>query len=108
MLSRNYKQTATYWPPGAKDGYGGVVYGTPRQIQVRWEDKAEKVVGPEGQDITSRSIVYVQEDLEYGFLYLGTSVASNPTTVAGAYPIRTLIKIPNLTRPDRADRRAVL
>ena len=109
MLFRSYKQTATYWAPGTPDGYGGVAYGAPTTLAVRWEEKAEKVVGPQGQDIVSRAIVHVKEDVANGgYLYLGTSIATNPSSVRDAWPVRAFIKIPNLTRPDQYDRRAVL
>ena len=95
--NRNMHQTATYWSPGNNDGFGGRDYGAPRTITVRWQDDAVLFRDPQGNELTSSSIVYPPERLEvHGYLYLGTSVDADPTTVDGAKEIRQAAQSPNM------------
>lgn len=84
-------QAATYWAPAGNDGFGGVGFDAPEQLDpgVRWEDKAELFRDDKGREVMSSAVVYVPKPLEIrGYLYLGTSGASDPTTVSGAREIR--------------------
>lgn len=76
MMTRPYtkdmRQVATYLPPGAPDGFGGVTLGAPDIIKCRWQDKAELFRSSEGQELTSSAVVYVDRMLEpRGYLALG-------------------------------------
>lgn len=107
-MFRNYPQTATYWAPSTPNGFGGFTYATPVQIDVRWENKQEEVTKENGETIVSMATVFVDQDLDsHGYLYLGTSAEADPTTVAGAFQIQTIIKIPDL-RNLVSERRAIL
>ena len=87
--TRNMTQDATYWPPGANDGFGGTSYGAPAAIKCRWQDKAELFRDAEGREVTSSAIVYPDQELSVrGYLLLGESVASDPQQVSGAREIR--------------------
>lgn len=87
--TRNMKQTATYWAPGALDGYGNVSFAAPAEVKVRWQDKSELFRGDDAQEYTSSAVVYPAQELEKkGYLYLGVSVEADPTDVDGAREIR--------------------
>lgn len=96
-INRNLRQDITYWPPGSPDGFGGVSYGTPAARLGRWEDKSDLFIDTDGQEVRSIAIVYLKEDVSLqGYLFLGTSTASNPTLINRAFEIRAFSKIPNL------------
>lgn len=94
-----YLQEATYWAPGNIDEYGEQSFSAPVSIYVRWENKNEIYTNKEvGKQQISKSIVYTKTDiLENGYLYLGASVVVTPKTVSGAFLIRQVDKIPNVT-----------
>lgn len=103
----SYFQVATYW---ASQGYGaeGEVFAAPVQINCRWEDIAELFLAPNGEETTSRAVVYTEDALTLGgYLYRGTSVASSPVGVANAFKIRQSVSIPDL-RNIRSEHRSIL
>ncbi len=90
-------QTATYWGAPVNDGYGGHTFAAPVALQVRWEEKAEEFVSTQGEPIFSQASVWTDIDTEIGgYLYLGSSVAADPTSVDNAYPIKRFAKTPDL------------
>jgi len=102
LLTRHCIQTAVYWAPDAPDGYGGMTYDDPVEISCRWEDKAQLFADAQGRQISSRSVVFVLEDLELeGCLLLGelddidSSDLDDPIA-AGARVIINFDKIPAL------------
>lgn len=107
--TRLLKQTATYWAPtGHSDGYGTVTYAAPTTLTVRWEDRNEKFLGPEGRDEVSASIVWTNQDVEIGgYMLLGTSSATDPENTDGAYIIRRFDKIWDV-KGRVVERRAIL
>lgn len=52
-------QLATYWPIAANDGYGGVTWGSPVTLMCRYQMKQTLVRAANGQEITSDTTVYV-------------------------------------------------
>lgn len=95
--ARNMHDTATYWPPAGNDGFGGREFGAPRSIKVRWQDDATLFRDAQGNEVTSSAVVYPPEPLEvHGFLFLGESDATDPTTVDGAKEIRQKSRSPNM------------
>lgn len=88
-------QTGTYWPPSTYNGYGDQTYLspivlTPPLTGIRWEDKTTEIITTKtGDQINSKAIIWstTQVFAVGGFLYLGTSVITNPTTLATAYLI---------------------
>lgn len=103
-MKRGLQQTATYWSPGAPNETGGRSYGLPVTISCHWEDRTEIFIDPEGRELTSSAVVYVDRDLTHqGYLYFGSSIESNPTQVQGAREIRGLMKIssPSANRTER-------
>ena len=100
-------QDITYWAP---TGFGaeGVVFAAPAAIKGRWEEIAEAFITPAGEESVSEAIVFCSVQVVVGgYVYLGTSVATDPTEVASAYKIRQRISIPDL-RNVRSEYRAIL
>lgn len=98
-FKRNLKQTVTYWAPSSVDVYNKVTWATPVTFSARWEEKAEQFRNKRGVDIMSRAKVYFDGEADIditGYLFLGTSAATNPTTVADALEIQALGKITSL------------
>ena len=96
-LTRNLRQDATYWGKGAPDGFGGVAWAAPAAIKARWEDRQVQFTAANGEATVSRSVVYVDRDVELGgYLYLGTTSGADPTVITGAWVIQQFSKIPNL------------
>lgn len=76
-------QTATHWPAGLPDGFGGTTYGTPEALLVRWQDQSSLFRDKDGREVTSEAVVYVPEPLDNGGkLYLGESTDAAPVSDA--------------------------
>ncbi len=96
-ITRNLKQTATYWASPTSDGRGGYTFDTAAAVSVRWEDKQIVSKDANGKEFISEAIVYIDQDVDIGgFLYLGTSTETNPKDQPGAYKIMNFRKTPNL------------
>lgn len=96
-FERNLKQTVTYWEPTGSDLFGKATFSSPVTLSCRWEDIQEQFTDKLGQVTISRSKVYLASDINIdGYLFLGTSVASDPTEVAEAEEIRNIKRIPDL------------
>lgn len=92
-----YRQTITYWAPGVSDGYGITTYSAPTTMICRWEQKAEELRDPSGEMITSMAKVYLPAEVDIGgYIFLGTSAATDPSGVEKAYQIRMVGSIPDL------------
>lgn len=92
-----------YWANPQSDGFGGRIFDEPVEIEVRWEDRQELFIDANGQEVRSRSVVYLGQDINIGgYLYLGSlsglssDEESNPLSVSAAYEIRGYQKVPNL------------
>lgn len=108
MISRGYRQTATYWGSPVPNGTGGYSFDVPTTFYVRWEDRVEEFSDDRGEVQVSRAVVYVSREVEIGgYLYLGMSVVTDPTTVDGAFQIRQTLSIPDLRNAEQ-ERRAYL
>lgn len=93
----SYQQDATYWGNPTLDGYGAYSFDAPILLKVRWEERVEKFVGPQGEDFVSRAVVWVKQDLDLGgYMFLGTSVELNPQNVEDTYLIRQIFEIPDM------------
>lgn len=95
-------QDATYWPPSSNDGYGNEVFGAPQSIKVRWQRQNVLFRDSQGKERVSTSVVYSAVDVAIGgYLFEGTSSATDPRDVAGAYQILQTAVSPNLDNTDR-------
>ena len=102
MIAKNCVQTAVYWSPSGEDGYGGKLFNDPYEIKCRWENKEQWIRLDDGNQISSRAIVYVLQVVETeGVLCLGTladldmddsndssAAWDNPLIIDGAYTIK--------------------
>lgn len=100
-MSRNLKQTVTYWAPSGLNKDASRGFASPTTFLARWEDRQELIVMPTGEEITSSAKVFVIQDVANGgWLYLGTSSVADPQTVTGAKEIKAFAKTPNLKATD--------
>lgn len=97
------KQDAVYWGNPQNDGYSDFIYDAPVAIKCRWEDKVQFFQDRQGNEQSSRSIVYVLQELdEEGWLYLGlltdltTAEKANPKLIRAASTIKKFEKTPAL------------
>ena len=105
---RSHRQSATYWAPGARDGFGGKAYVAPVSVDCRWMVKDGLFINAAGKEERAEHVVLLSLDVAVdGYLLLGASVAADPKTVAGAREIRAFLKTPNI-KNNRFGRRALL
>lgn len=95
--TRNMNQQATYWAPGQNDGMGGLVYGAPVLVQCRWQDRVTMVRNAQGVEVPSRSVVYVDREMEpQGMLLKGDHTAVADPLSVRASEILSVGSSPNL------------
>jgi len=107
-IIKNHKQDIVYWANPTPTKFGSFTYTAPVDLKGRWEDRQVVFMDKEGKELTSKSIIYLGQDIDLGgFLYLGTlaSIASaidetHPKNVDGAEEIRGYTKIPNIRGTD--------
>lgn len=97
-LTRNMKQTLTYWAPSSTtDINGKPTYTAPVQLICRWEDQQNQFYNKKGQEVVSKSRVFMVDDVDIdGYIFLGTSAEADPRKVSGAWEIQAKGKMPNL------------
>jgi hypothetical protein len=115
LISTNCRQTAVYWGNPTNDGYGGFTFDSPVEIVCRWEDKKQIIPSEGGEELVSRTQVYVTQVLdEQGNLYLGeladldSDETDDPALVSSAYRIMTFNSIPSLHDPTAIEYKAFL
>ena len=99
FYSRFLNQTATYWSFSTRTtgGFAKRVFDAPVAISVRWEDTNELFMNARGEEQVSMSIVMIDQDVqEGGYLFLGTSVATDPRAVTDARIIKKFDKTPDI------------
>ncbi len=107
-ITRRYNQKVTYWAVGSVDSSGDPTFATPVAINVRWEQRTVVFTTPVGEEKSSTDVVFVKQDMVEGdFLFLGTSTATDPTTVLAAKEIQGWSKLPQLVGSE-FERRAFL
>lgn len=94
-------QTAVYWQPGQADGFGQIVFPSPVEVDVRWDDVAEVISDGKGKEIVSKAQIMTPTMLkEQGYLFLGelsdlnSEQVENPVLVNKAYEIKRVDKAP--------------
>lgn len=102
-IVRNLRQDVTLWPIEGTDGFGGFMFGEPVLRKGRWEDKAELFINQDAEEVLSKSIVYMMDDVESGdYLALGDFASEevlvlDPGTLSGAFRIRNFSKVTDLS-----------
>lgn len=97
-FDRNLKQIVTRWEalPGY-DTYGKRTFAAPVAVKARWEDWVEVFRNKHGDEVRSRARVFFKIPIgPDDYLYLGTSIAADPTTVTDAWEVSGVRKIPDL------------
>lgn len=91
------KQSVTYWAPSSRDAYGKITFAAPIAVTARWEERQELFRDARGEEIMSKARVYCASAVALdGYLFNGTSVATDPTSVLGAFQIRNVGLQPDL------------
>lgn len=110
LTNRNLKQVITYWALGpTRDDYNEVSFVAPILLKGRWTVNSVTVTKPNGDEIVSKAVVYVDRDVvNEGFLAPGnfTSIPS-PRSVAGAMEIQAFQSTPDLRNMEQ-NRKAFL
>ena len=98
-VSRHMHDDVTHWPVDGSDGFGGFTFGEAVKFKGRWEDKAELFIDLNGEQETSRAVVYTPIAVPVGdYLALGDKTAtSDPTTIDGPFRVRAYQRSTNLS-----------
>ena len=98
FLTRYLNQVVTYWSNSGVDEYGQPTFGAPQTIKVRWEDRADQTINPDGTTGVSAARLFLAQDVAIGdFFFNGISSATNPRSVATAHRVMSFRKIPDLS-----------
>lgn len=96
-LERNMHQTMTYWKRTGEDKFGKPTFDAPVTVKCRWEHKIEAIRDKRGEEFVTRSRIYCTRAIDLdGYVYLGTSTATAPTTLEDASEIRMVGVSPDL------------
>lgn len=98
-FERNLNQTCTYWgPTGVSDVYGKPGFSAPTLLTCRWEDITELFIDKNGQEVRSRSRLFLAQDVDLnGYLALGDLTANaSPLGVADVWEVRNRKSTPDL------------
>lgn len=96
-FERNLRQTCTYWEQTGTDIQGAPTFKPPSVLSCRWEDVTELFLNKRGQEVTSKSRVFLATDVSLeGYLYLGSSNAADPRSLSGASEIQMVKRTPDL------------
>jgi hypothetical protein len=102
------RQDITYWPKTGENKYGEESFGVPQLLKGRWEDRNEVVRLPSGEEIVSKSVVFLPTDVTtHGYLAQGDQTAEADPTQAEGREIQTVINVPSL-RTNQMEHRAIL
>lgn len=100
MLTDTLNQTATYWSAPVLDGFGTRTFAAPVLIKCRWEDRTNLRIYKNGEEINSRAVVYVGQEVQLGgYLVLGdhaTTPVTDPQTLSAAYMIQDYKAVPSV------------
>jgi hypothetical protein len=97
FLTFGLSQTLTYWRKTGVNSYNQPTFAAPTQLICRWEDRVEKIQDDMGQDYVARSRIFLADDVSMGdYLFLGTSVATDPRAVTLARRVVAFRKTPSL------------
>jgi hypothetical protein len=97
-LFDNRHQIATLWTVNGVNAAGDPSFASPSEITVRWDERSVVYTDRDGEEKRSSAVVDLGQDVKIGdWLFLGTSIASDPSTVVGAYPVQSFEKSPTVS-----------
>ncbi len=94
---RALNQEVTHWGT-TPDGFGGFAFTTPTALNGRWQ-KSREVIDRfgSGQENVSMAQVFIDTDIVEGdYLFEGTSVVVDPSTLDGAFQVKKYEAITDL------------
>jgi len=98
-VARRYVQPITYWAILSQDQFGSPSYAAPVTFSGRWVERLLEVQGPKGETIESRTQVHFPQEQPAainGYVVKGTSIATDPRGVSGAFKIKVITEVPDL------------
>jgi len=103
VVLRFTKQVLVYWEKIADDQYGKPTFAQPIEVNVRWEDKEQEVISPDGRKIWSKAYILLIQPLLVGsWVWLG-SINQNPLHPTDAW-LTQLPTYPNLPTVNQGGR----
>ena len=97
FLTQFLNQAVTYWAVSGKDQFGQPTFAAPKTLKVRWEDRSDQIINPEGVLTRSQARLFLAQDVNEGdYFYKGSSSDTNPRNVSGARRVASFAKIPDL------------
>lgn len=110
VLLRNLREAFTLWRyDGVTDSKGRKVYASPVAIRGRWENRIERYLDANGEEVVSRSTVFVDRDAPAGSRLLrGSSAEADPEPIEGTFVVKAFLATPTLYQPELRERRALL
>lgn len=101
MPTGKFPEKITYWAPDSENEYGVASFSDPIHINGRWEDRAELVRSPSGDEFTSKSVVFLDTDIQPdGYIARGHVETANPHEANGQ-EVRTVARVRNMRHSDQ-------
>lgn len=97
QVLRELRQTITRWPYEGSNGFGGFSFGAPVTMRGRWEDRTELFTTPQGREVVSRAVIYLEKDVEVGdYVAQGDHSSELDPIAAGGYQVERFDRITDL------------
>ncbi len=94
------RQTITHWPRSGQNKYGEDTYGAASTFDGRWEERAELIRTSSNEEVTSKAVVFVPNDLVINegdqLVLQDFADITNPSLISGASEVIAVAKIPSL------------
>ena len=65
-VNSKLKDIITHWVVTGDDDYGGYIFAAPVTMKARWQDVQQQFINQSGEEQVSRSVVYVERDIDTG------------------------------------------
>lgn len=96
VVKRFTAQKCIYWGNPVDDRKGGWTFDAPAEIDCRWDDKQEFVIGYDGNQYSSQAAILVNIDLDRrGYLWLGTQDELEAIATEKGYDITKPLEFPD-------------
>lgn len=95
------REKAIWWRRTGQDEYGASVFDDPVEIKCRWVERADQMVGKQGEIEVSKAKVYVDREMNEGDILkygpIQSDTATNPREEADAFEIKAFERTPDFT-----------